>query len=114
MDPRLLEYYNRELEVKLKSTLRGEVLFGLGSHYIDGLRHWFGDVEEASGTLLTTAPERRGAAGIVLADADDTFSFTLRFKTGVVAEMTATRNAPYDCWPGSGSSAAAGYGPQWM
>jgi predicted dehydrogenase len=70
-------------------------LFGLGSHYIDGLRHWFGDVEEASGTLLTTAPERRGAAGVVLADADDTFSFTLRFKTGVVAEMTATRNAPF-------------------
>lgn len=70
-------------------------LFALGSHYIDGLRHWFGEVAEVSGTLLTTSPHRRGEDGPAIADADDTFSFTLLFKSGVVAEMTATRAAPF-------------------
>ena len=69
--------------------------FGLGSHYIDCLRHWFGEVEEVSGTLRTLAPNRRSDDGIVLADADDTFGFTLRFASGVVADMIATRNAPF-------------------
>jgi predicted dehydrogenase len=70
-------------------------LFGLGSHYIDGLRHWFGEVEEVSGTLRTLTPNRRSGDDLVLADADDTFGFTLRFASGVVADMVATRNAPF-------------------
>jgi predicted dehydrogenase len=70
-------------------------LFGLGSHYIDCLRHWFGEVEEVAGTLRTLVPGRRSAEGVMLADADDTFGFTLRFQGGVVADMIATRNAPF-------------------
>lgn len=70
-------------------------LFGLGSHYIDCLRHWFGEVEEVSGSLRTLTPNRRSTDGMVLADADDTFGFTLRFVSGVVADMIATRNAPF-------------------
>jgi predicted dehydrogenase len=70
-------------------------LFALGSHYIDCLRHWFGDIEDAGGMLETLAPHRRGATGMVLADADDTFAFTLRFASGVIADMIATRNAPF-------------------
>lgn len=70
-------------------------LFALGSHYIDALRHWFGEVEAVDGTVLTTSPERRGPDGVVLADADDTFSFTLRFASGVVASMTASRSAAF-------------------
>ena len=70
-------------------------LFGLGSHYIDCLRHWFGEIEEVSGTLRTLTPDRRSADTMVLADADDTFGFTLRFASGVVADMIATRSAPF-------------------
>ena len=77
------------------AALGAGFLFGLGSHYIDGLRHWFGEVAEVSGTLLSTSPERRGEDGAVRADADDTFSFTLSFESGVVAEMVATRAAPF-------------------
>jgi predicted dehydrogenase len=44
-------------------------LFGLGSHYIDGLRHWFGEVSEVAGTVLNTAPRRRRGDEIVLAHA---------------------------------------------
>lgn len=77
------------------AALGAGFLFGLGSHYIDGLRHWFGEVSEVAGTLLTTSPERRGADGVELADADDTFSFTLTFESGVVAEMVSSRAAPF-------------------
>lgn len=70
-------------------------LFGLGSHYIDALRYWFGEAVEVRGTVLNTAPERRGQDGAMLADADDTFSFTLAFVSGVVAEMTASRAAAF-------------------
>jgi predicted dehydrogenase len=70
-------------------------LFGLGSHYIDALRHWFGEVVEVSGNVMTTSPERRGSEGVVLADADDTFSFTLSFECGVIAQMVGTRAAAF-------------------
>lgn len=73
----------------------GGLLGALGSHYIDGLRHWFGEVEEAGGRLAVLRPERRDPAtgGPARADADDTFSFHLLFRSGVVATMTATWTA---------------------
>lgn len=70
-------------------------LFGLGSHYIDALRHWFGEVVAVSGNVMTTAPKRRSNDGIVLADADDTFSFTLTFENGLIAQMVGTRAAAF-------------------
>lgn len=70
----------------------GGLLGCLGSHFIDGLRHWFGAVESASGTLRCLLPERTDPAtgAIVQADAEDTFQFTLTLATGVVASMTAS------------------------
>ncbi|TMH06118.1 MAG: Gfo/Idh/MocA family oxidoreductase [Betaproteobacteria bacterium] len=35
----------------------GGVLGALGSHYIDGLRHWFGEVASVSGQLATLRPD---------------------------------------------------------
>ncbi|MBM3140757.1 MAG: Gfo/Idh/MocA family oxidoreductase [Chloroflexi bacterium] len=70
----------------------GGLLGALGSHYIDGFRHWFGDVACATGTLRTLRPARtdRERGALVHADADDTFSFTLTFASGVMATMTAS------------------------
>jgi predicted dehydrogenase len=75
-----------------RATEGGGFLGALGSHYIDGLRHWFGDVATVSGTLKTLRPERldRESGQVVHADTDDTFSFTLTFKNGVVATMVAS------------------------
>ena len=78
----------------------GGFLFALGSHYIDCLRSWFGEVESVSGDLRTLIPERRGDSGIVMADADDTFSMTLNFVSGGFAQMTCSRAASF----GSGSA----------
>jgi predicted dehydrogenase len=73
-------------------------LWGLGSHYIDALRHWFGEVESVSGDLVNFQPQRSDGR---LADADDTFMFTLRFVNGGYAQMVASRQARL----GSGATA---------
>ncbi len=70
----------------------GGFLGALGSHYIDGLRYWFGDVATVSGSLQTFNPDRTDPAtgNIVPSETDDAFSFTLTFKNGGVANMTAS------------------------
>src|SRR5690606_24332859 len=62
------------------------------SHYIDGFRHWFGDVATARGALRTARPDRldRETGVVVQSDADDTFTFTLEFESGVGVSMTAS------------------------
>jgi predicted dehydrogenase len=70
-------------------------LWGLGSHYIDCLHHWFGEVESVSGQVETFYPERLSGADIVRSEADDTFTFTLRFRQGGFAQMIGTRAAPF-------------------
>jgi predicted dehydrogenase len=69
----------------------GGLLGALGSHYIDGLRYWFGDVASVSGRLAALRPELDAGAGrIVQAETDDTFSMTLTFKNGGMATMLAS------------------------
>ena len=73
----------------------GGLLGALGSHYIDGLRDWFGEVREAGGRLAVLRPERRSpeSGAPARADADDTFSFHLGFAAGPFATMTASSAA---------------------
>lgn len=71
----------------------GGMLFALGSHYIDGLRHWFGDVESVSATLTNFAPERMHDGAVVRADTDTCFILDLRFHNGTIAQMTAAAGA---------------------
>jgi predicted dehydrogenase len=70
----------------------GGLLGALGSHYIDGLRHWFGEVASVSGRLANLRPDVKDQAtgAIVKAETDDTFLFTLQFESGVIATMTAS------------------------
>jgi predicted dehydrogenase len=70
----------------------GGILGALGSHYIDGLRAWFGEVATVTGRLANLRPDVRDEASgkIVQAETDDTFSFTLEFVNGGVATMMAS------------------------
>ena len=70
----------------------GGLLGALGSHYIDGLRDWFGEVAAVSGRLDAFRPDVKVAATgrIVRAETDDTFLFTLEFASGGLATMMAT------------------------
>ncbi len=77
-------------------------LWGLGSHYIDCLRHWFGEISAVSGNVFTHYPERtvRDSSESRLADADDTFTLTVKFASGGWATMTSSNAAPF----GSGAT----------
>src|SRR4051812_7113767 len=83
--PRPLTWMAREAD-------GGGVLGALGSHYIDGLRHWFGEIRSASGRLLMLRPDVKDPATdrVVKAETDDAFTFTLEFVGGGVATMVAS------------------------
>jgi predicted dehydrogenase len=70
----------------------GGLLGALGSHYIDGLRYWFGEIASVTGWLAALRPDVVDAATarIVKAETDDTFSFTVTFKNGGMATMTSS------------------------
>jgi predicted dehydrogenase len=70
----------------------GGILGALGSHYIDGLRQWFGDVATVHGTLATLRPDLVDPATgkPAKAETDDTFTFTLGFRNGGMATMIAS------------------------
>ena len=70
----------------------GGMLGALGSHFIDGLRHWFGEVREVSGVVRVLRPDRTDPATgvIVRTDTEDTFQFALTFASGAVVSMTAS------------------------
>jgi predicted dehydrogenase len=70
----------------------GGLLGALGSHYIDGLRYWFGEVASVSGWLATLRPDLVDTATgkKIEAETDDTFSLTLTFKNGGMATMIAS------------------------
>ena len=80
----------------------GGLLFGQGSHYVDCLRHWFGDVSSVSGQVFTHVPERTDpdSGKVVQATADDAMELSLRFAAGGRARMTGS----YVSIAGSGSS----------
>jgi predicted dehydrogenase len=70
----------------------GGLLGALGSHYIDGLRFWFGEVASVSGRLSALRPDLVDTATgkKVAAETDDTFLFTLTFRDGGMATMIAS------------------------
>ena len=72
-------------------------LWGLGSHYIDCLRHWFGEISWVSGRTLAHLGDRvdPGLGRVVQATADDTFSFAVGFAQGGWATMTGSTAAPF-------------------
>jgi len=69
----------------------GGLLGALGSHYIDGLRFWFGEIASVTGWLAGLRPDMVDTATgkIVKAETDDTFSFMVTFKNGGMATMTS-------------------------
>jgi len=82
----------RPLTWQARQADGGGLLGALGSHYVDGLRHWFGEIASVDGRLATLRPDVLDAATgrIVEAETDDTFQFTLTFRNGGVATMIAS------------------------
>jgi len=70
---------------------------GLGSHYIDCLRDWLGDINGVMARLVTNNPDRLDPAtgNTVQGTADDAFGFTVTFQHGGWATMTASGGAAF-------------------
>jgi len=80
----------------LDGSQGGGFLFALGSHYIDALRHWFGDVISVDARVWTHYPDRGDESeASVRVTADDTFLFTLEFENGGLATMHASSVSPF-------------------
>lgn len=76
----------------------GGMLGASGSHYIDALRWWLGDIHEVAGATSTMVKQRRlpDSSGMATADADDNFAFILRFANGAMATVHFSATAPTD------------------
>lgn len=70
----------------------GGLLGALGSHYIDGLRYWFGDVATVRGSVWRSSPDFIDPATgkPAKSDTDDSFWFSVTFKNGGTATMAAS------------------------
>ncbi|MFA6318552.1 MAG: Gfo/Idh/MocA family oxidoreductase [Elusimicrobiota bacterium] len=74
----------------------GGQLLALGSHLVDLLRWWLGEVESVSGTLATFMGRRSDpvTGRLRAVTSDDFISAHLRFKGGPVAGVTTSSMAP--------------------
>jgi len=78
-----------------ESTKGGGFLGALGSHYLDCLRDWCGEMEAINGQVVSHDPSRILNNEKVIADSDDAFSFKVKFSNGALASMNANSVAPY-------------------
>lgn len=66
------------------------MLGALGSHYIDCMRDWFGDISNATGNLHGHPPE-----GEALADANTGFTLQVEFANGAWGNMACSFVSPF-------------------
>ncbi|MBI4338898.1 MAG: Gfo/Idh/MocA family oxidoreductase [Chloroflexi bacterium] len=80
-----------------QATEGGGFLGALGSHYIDCLRDWAGEVSRVCGMTHVHDPNRVDPAtgNTVVTDADDGFSFVAALAGGGWASMSASSQAPF-------------------
>ena len=79
----------------------GGLLGAVGSHQVDLLRYWLGEIDMAAGTVETCVKERPlpDGAGRHAVTADDFASFSLRFRSGAVATVVLSVVATHPLGP---------------
>ena len=87
----------RELNWRSQAAMGGGVLNEHGSHYIDALHQWLGDVRSVSARVETFVPQRRasGSEPPAQADADDFFTATFGMANGGVVVLTQSWAAAF-------------------
>lgn len=82
----------------------GGMLGALGSHFVDSLRWWFGEINEVAGVTAATAPVGwTGDAREAPSAAEDTYTMALRFASGAMGSVTCSAAA----WHGPGEEVRA-------
>lgn len=75
----------------------GGVAATIGSHYVDALRWWFGDVHGVCGAVSTAVESRPTEAGDMrMVDADDNTAFVMRFASGAIGSVAISYTAATD------------------
>ncbi len=76
----------------------GGMLGAVGSHHVDALRWWFGDVKSVAGAVETMVKRRRlpESMQLVPVDADDNFSVLMKFANGALGTVQYTATAAVD------------------
>jgi predicted dehydrogenase len=82
----------------MESDKAGGMLRASGSHYIDTLRWWLGDIHAVAGLTGTMVKRRRlpDSTSMASVDADDNFAFLLRFENGAIGSVHFSSTAPTD------------------
>ncbi|HEX5167467.1 MAG TPA: Gfo/Idh/MocA family oxidoreductase [Thermomicrobiales bacterium] len=73
----------------IDASRAGGILAAVGSHYIDTLRWWFGEIHWAAGAVSTSVDERlvTGRSDMRRVDADDNTAFVIRFASGALGTV---------------------------
>lgn len=75
----------------------GGVAASVGSHFVDALRWWFGEIHGVCGAVSTAITERTTASGDTrIVDADDNSAFVLRFANGAIGSVSISYTAATD------------------
>ncbi len=76
----------------------GGMLRAIGSHYIDTMRWWIGEIDAVAGTVGTMVTKRRLPDSTLTAtvDADDNFAFMVQFRNGAIGSVHFSATAPVD------------------
>lgn len=82
----------RPFDSRSDKSQGGGFLGLLGSHVIDALRDWFGEMAGVYGQLETLAKTRKieGSDEVMPVETDDLFAFIFRFETGVLGTVAAS------------------------
>jgi predicted dehydrogenase len=82
----------------MESEKAGGMLGAAGSHHVDALRWWFGEVKSVAGAVGTMVRRRRLPESTHLAavDADDNFAILLKFANGAIATVHYSATAVHD------------------
>lgn len=82
----------------MEGSKGGGMLGAAGSHYLDALRWWFGEVKAVSGVTATMVRQRRLPDSTVMGQvsADDNFAVLLRFVNGAIGTVTYSATAAFE------------------
>ena len=95
---RLADPEARRFDWLMESEKAGGMLRADGSHHIDMLRWWIGDIHAVAGTTATMVKRRRlpDSSSMASVDADDNFAFLLQFGNGAIGSVHFSATAPTD------------------
>ena len=96
--PLLADARGRSWNWLMDAEAGGGMVGALGSHFVDSLRWWFGEINEVAGTAAATAPTARHGEHRELSTAEDTYTMLLRFASGAMGTITCSAAA----WHGPG------------